>query len=154
MKPPTHILNIAWGSEVKLALEAFGIVQKNWQTWEGDESLIVSSVQSNDVKAFGTSAVVRVFAVNELLEGVQFIFRNCKSQWMRVQDEVRAMYKLESTLGDDIYETWSTGELIRLIHDRHDDTCELVIAGPRFGPVYSRYLLVKGLTSLAGKLRP
>lgn len=153
MERPKHIFNIPWGSNVSLPLATFGLTESDWQAWEGNGSFVTLTSRPDVVKAFDTTASLRLVAADGLLEGVQFTFRNCASRWSALRTAVIAEYGLDGSLSDDLYEHWTTGELVRLIQDRRDDTCQLTVAGPSFGAAYARYLLRTGLKGLAGALR-
>lgn len=154
MKRPKHIFNLPWGSDMALALAACGLTGDKGQAWEGDGAFVTFTSQPDAVQAFGAAASVRLFAADGLLEGAQFTFRDCTSRWSALRAAVVAEYGLDEFASADLYENWATGELVRLTHDRRDDTCLLTVAGPRFGVAYTRYLLRTGLAGLASGLGP
>ena len=153
MNRPKHVLGIPWGSDAGHALAAFGLIG-DWQAWEGDDAFVTSTSRPDAVQAFGAAASMRLVAADGLLEGAQLNFRDCASRWTELRADVIAEYGLDGSVSSDLYEHWATGELVRLINDRRDDTCQLTVAGPRFGAAYARYLIRTGLARLGGALRP
>lgn len=154
MNRPKHVLGIPWGSDAGHALAACGPIGDDWQAWEGGGAFVTCTSRPDAVQAFGSAASVRLVAADGLLEGAQLTFRDCASRWLALRAAVIAEYGLDGSVSADLYQHWATGELVRLINDRRDDTCRLTVAGPRFGAAYVRYLLRTGLARLGGALQP
>jgi hypothetical protein len=154
MGRPKHVLGIPWGRDAGHALAACGLTGDDWQAWESDGAFVTCTSPPDAVQAFGAAASVCLVAADGLVEGGQLSFRDCASRWSALRAAVIAEYGLDGSASANLYEHWATGELVRLTHDRRDDTCRLTIAGPRFGAAYARYLLRTGVAELSGALRP
>lgn len=154
MNAPKQVLGIAWGSNADEVSASFGLTNAAWESWGGDGAFVTRTGPQGAAQLFGASAGLRLFAADGRFEGAQFSFSACAERWPALRAAVIAEFALEDSADDDLYVHWQTGEVVRLANDRNDDTCQLTVAGRRFGSAYARYVLRSGFAGLTRGLGP
>src|SRR5262249_15795360 len=130
-----------------------GLSCQEWRVWEGKRGYETCFDIDHPVDAFGRKAYVRLFRSQNLLEGVSLRFMHCGVTRNELAEAVRRTFNLEATDGT-LYHVLNNGEVVHLSYDNSDDSCNLTVAGPRFGKAFADYLLETGLRDLAGGLAP
>lgn len=152
MGRPKGALGVRWGDDADEVAARLGVACPSREAWLGGEGFETCQDTDHVVRAFGGEAFARLVVREGRLAGLQLIFQNCSDRWDELRDAVRSEFGLSSEGETDIYETWSTGELIRFVND--GDFCILTIAGTTFGKAYAANSLAGGLRRLASGLQP
>src|ERR1043165_155218 len=142
-----------WGDDATEAAARLGLSCAEWTAWEGGRGFEACFDIDHPVTVFGRKAYVRLFRSQNRLEGLSLRFMQCGATRDELTEAVRNEFKLEETEGT-LYYVLDDDEVVHLDYDHSDDSCELTIAGPRFGKAFSDYLLEEGFKNLADGLRP
>lgn len=154
MFSPQGAIGLKFGEDAGAAAARLSLRCEQWQPWEGGEGFEFCSDVTAPVQAFGSPSSVRLIRKGTELEAIELTFRNCAAQWSRLCNAVSEEFRLRPSTDADIYEIWSSGEVVHLAHDQRDDTCSLTVGSRRFGKVYRSYQLRQGLGSLGSSMRP
>ena len=154
MKKPKGILDIRWGDDAFFAASSLGLSCKEWREWAGGASFQSCFAVHHPVLVFGQRCVIRLISQDGKIEGIQLLFPACGHYRDVLIQEISKYFGLNEESGPDLYESWHSGELVRFIYDNTDDSCQVTVAGSHFGPHYARYLIAKGLSSVANSFRP
>lgn len=152
MRRPKGALGASWGEDAGEVAARLGVACLSWEAWAGGEGFETCLDTEHPVRTFGGEAFARLFVREGGLAGVQLMFRGCDGRWNELRAAVRREFSLSSEAETDIYESWSSGEVIRLVNE--GEFCTLTIAGADFGKAYAAHSLAGGLGRLASGLRP
>lgn len=152
MKRPKGAFGVEWGDDAGEAAARLGVVCLSREPWNSAGAFEICEDMDHPLRAFGGEAFVQLFIRGNKIEGLQLTFNSCDERWDSLRDEVRREFDLSSQSTTDIYDSWSSGELIRLV--REGKSCTLTIAGPDFGKAYEAQALAGGIDKLASGLQP
>ena len=156
MSSPQGLLGVRWGDSPSVAIAKLGVscpATGAWEAWEGGGGVTACFDVDHPVTAFGGSAYVRLFRMDDRIEGMSLRFMGCGVRRDSLREAVRAEFKMPAGDGDP-YQVWPDHALVHLRYDGGDDSCTLVLAGPRFGKPYAAFVLARGLGDLSKGLRP
>jgi hypothetical protein len=153
MSSPKGFLGVKWGDDVRAAASHLGLSCETWEPWEGGSGYEACFDIDHPVDAFGRRAYVRFFRSRDGLEGLSLRFTQCGATRDDLAVAVRQAFSLKEA-GAAVYEIFHDGGAVRLDYDNGDDTCELTLAGPRFGKAFANYVLQEGFKNLSHGLRP
>ncbi len=154
MGKPKGAVGVRWGDKTETAAAQIGVACKQSEPSEDYPRFDICSDYAHSVQAFGRKAFIRVLSKDGRLAGLQFIFQNCTTRWDDLRDSVRREFDLSTRSKTDVYQTWSSGEVVHLSRDEQTQVCILTVAGPQFGPEYTRRRLASGLGEFASSLQP
>lgn len=149
---PKGYLGLIWGEDAADAARRLGLQCAAWEAWEGGRGYEACFDIDHPHDVFGHKAYVRLFRSEDRIEGLTLRFSRCGAKKKELASKARRAFRLRGPDGMP-YTVFKKGEVVHLSHDPGDDTCELTIAGPRFGRAFADYLLEQGFKNLATGFR-
>lgn len=143
VKTSEGFLGIKWGDEATAAAKRLGLTCSAWEKWEGNRGYETCFDIDHPVDAFGRQAYARLFRAQNRAEGLSLRFMRCSSTRDALTAAIRQEFHLEASPLP-LYSTFPDGSVVHFGYDGGDDTCQLTVAGPRFGKSFAEYLLETG----------
>lgn len=153
MSGPKGFLGVTWGDDASAASTKLHLTCGNWQPWEGNGAYQACFDIDHPVEAFGLQAYARLFQSQGRVEGLSLRFMHCGVTRDVLTTAIRKEFNLTADPGS-LYSVFDDGSAVHFSHDSGDDTCQLTVAGPRFGKAFADYMLQQGFRNLGGGMGP
>ena len=154
MIKPDGAIGLYWGEFVSNIFAKTHLQCEEWFAWEGGHGFETCLVLDHTVLAFGSDAYVLFIKLENSLEGIQFLFKDPIEDTEKLREAILKKFDLPLSTEENLYFKWGSGEVIRFSSEKGGRSCQLMVAGPRFGKVYTAFIASKGLRNFSSGLHP
>jgi len=148
---PHGVLGLRWGEPATEAASRLGLTCDAWEPWPGGAGFEMCRPASASISAFGAPASVVLIQKDGRIEGAQLAFADV-ADGGRLRQAILKEYDVEDS--PSAYQTWSSGEAVRLEEEPQRAMLQLTVAGPRFGTAYAAWVLGGGIRDLGSGMQP